>query len=689
MTETAQTTANLDTLVRKLEMQKKQLELEVRFNNNMALFKAVAPAIYNQYSNYQPEELRLSYDKDGHVNLVNYKLDNKPVYAYDPEAFCTEQVDNYLKNPGASCISFQKAQIMNEEHIHVHLINHLIERYENIGPPPRLNPKVPVGMMLLTGCGLGYHIAELVKHMDIHNLCIFDPHKDSFYASLHVIDWTPIIEYFYREGRMLKLYIGMTAFDAMADLKLLTDKIGLHNLVYTFMYRHFNSKYEAEFIDKYKKEFHLNACGTGFFDDEQVSFAHTIASLNNKVKLFRPQPAGDALPPVFVIGNGPSLDGFLDTIRAHRDSAILISCGTALGSLCKAGIKPDFHIEMERNINIRDWILQGTTAEFRAGIMLLALNTGAPGVLELFDETALAKKPNDLGEAIIDREIGKKAIPSLQLCNPTVTNAGLSYAIGLGFSDIYLLGVDLGMSENMHHSKLSLYYDLEKKTKKTGHTPLDNKNIQYQVKGNFCDTVTSNPIFDASRVNMELLLSCRPQVKCYNPNNGAFIEGAITVKPEALQIPGESVDKQAVVARLKQQHFVTPQVPELTDDYVKDHYLKAFFDIRKELNLKKNIEDPFELHRELNRVYLRVKNLRDTEPVTTMLLRGSLHGYFTLIHKHCLFCPTPAAFKKAYQIGRQAYMRFLKQAYRFMRETPLKLDNTTDKVVVQLNDGDN
>ena len=50
----------------------------------------------------------------------------------------------------------------------------------------------------------------------------------------------------------------------------------------------------------------------------------------------------------FVIGSGPSLDELLPIIEAHKDRAVIISCGTALTVLARKGIKPDFHVEIER-----------------------------------------------------------------------------------------------------------------------------------------------------------------------------------------------------------------------------------------------------------------------------------------------------------------------------------------------------
>ena len=49
----------LQELLRQAELQNLQLQLELRFKKNMAIFKEAAPDIYHQFNNYEPKELRL------------------------------------------------------------------------------------------------------------------------------------------------------------------------------------------------------------------------------------------------------------------------------------------------------------------------------------------------------------------------------------------------------------------------------------------------------------------------------------------------------------------------------------------------------------------------------------------------------------------------------------------------------
>lgn len=684
MTEThteSNTTSNIQQMLRHAEMRQVQLKLEITFKRNMEAFKQIAPQIYEQFIDYQPEELRLIYTEDGFLNLVNYKLNNKPVYTGDPAVFCEEQYQAFKKQPTLSNIHFGKTKITNDKHIHPIVINNLIDQYAPLRNNQKRHVDVPIGFMIITGCGLGYHIEKCVNELDIYNLCIFDPHKDSFYAALHTIDWIPILQKMCNKGRMLKLFIGVDPKDAMTDMKLLTDKIGLFNIVYTFIFRHFNSKKESEFLETYRKEFHLAAAGTGFFDDEQISLAHTIHNINQHF----PYLHGNTPPihdtPVILIGNGPSLDKHIDYIKNNKDNAIIITCGTAISSLAKTGIKPDFHIEMERSAATPSYIKHGTTEQYRKGIRLICLNTAAPQMTELFDDVCLALKPNDLGTLFIEDIYPNNRPPKLVLCNPTVTNAGLSAALVMGFRKMVLVGVDLGMKDDEdHHSSLSIYYDIEKKKAEKSN---NNKN-NYKIAGNFGGEVTTNAILHATRSSMEMLIT---QVKrqnieltIYNPNDGAYIDGTLPTAAEDL--PSFSGTNKAEIIQQLLSNNIKPLTPKtISEKKFKQRHLKDLKALKSKLDLPARIKTSAELHKAMQKIF---KNIIACKPLYKLLFRGSINSAFTLVVQSTLFSKNEQEFQEGFTQGRKQYQRLLAHAFNFMEKTPLLCDTTVDKDAVRL-----
>ncbi len=87
--------------------------------------------------------------------------------------------------------------------------------------------------------------------------------------------------------------------------------------------------------------------------------------------------------------------------------------------------------------------------------------------------------------------------------NPTVTNLGLAFALSAGFTDIYLLGTDLGSKEQkIHHAKSSVYYNPEGILAEYA-VP------QYSIKrkGNFANEIWTNDDLNSSRNAMVLAIA--------------------------------------------------------------------------------------------------------------------------------------------------------------------------------------
>lgn len=672
------------------ELENVQQRIRAQFQANMAALQQYLPDIFQRFSQYQPKELTLGWDARGYLNLVNMH-NNMPVYPQNPEQYAQIQVEEFIRTPLVASVAFYKGKIINQRHSHGRLTNDLVDKTAEYIAASQPDCKAPIGTLIVTGCGMGYHLELLMKKLDVRNLIIYEAHMDCMYASLHCIDWRPILEKLSRPKRLLQLYLAFDPVVAIRNMRTLKEKIGMHNLIYTYIYRHLDSPQEASYIEQFYRENHLNFFGAGFFDDEQVGLSHTIHNLNNHTKIFKANTAAARALPAFIIGNGPSLDEHIEFIKEHRENAVLFSCGTALSSLSKAGIKPDFHVEMERNVNIVEWIKQGTTEAQRKGLTLLCLNTSSPKVIELFDDACMAKKPFDIGESLIDQAMGGLSIPSLTTPNPTVTNAGLSFVLHMGFSTIYLIGVDLGLaSDGKHHSKLSIYQDLENKTKEKGHSPIENTDNNYLIPANFSGQVSTNHILDNSRQNMEYLmyvfLQKNPHIRGFNSNRGAKIAGFTAIEKTEIVLEKMSEEKPLLLAKLRADHFYLPNNPVIDEKTLAKKGLKNFLSFRGKLTLRKDIDSAEALMDELDTVFHRVLALKESDPLGYRLLIGSVNNFFTIIAKTCLFQKNRAKFIEAYTLCRASYMQFIKDAYTLMESDPLMLDDTYDKVAIRLKD---
>ena len=663
MTEPSGSTTDLNALIRQAEIQQKRMQLEVQFQKNMELFKQFAPTIYRDYINYTPDTLHLSYTEEGYLNLVNSQSGN-PVYDRDPEEFCAKQFQQFVAHPTKYRIGFTRP---SDEHFFQRIILNDMMEAINDEFMPEANLEKPIGVMVINGCGLGFHIPQIIETFDIYTLIINEPTKDSFYASLHTIDWAPIVNAATRKGRLLKLYISNQDEHTIHGIRLLTNRIGMHNITNTYFFSHLSGPKNDQFAAELKRQFHLTLTGVGFLEDEQISIAHTVTNTNDNIPILNANRPLKDLPPAFVIGNGPSLDKSIPYIKAMQDKAIIVSCGSTLATLQRNNIVPDYHVEMERTFETCVPIENLTTEEFRKDITLVALNTVMPRTMALFDKKLMAMKPNDASEEIIKDMYGADT-PPISGCNPTCTNMGLSLLLYLGFDEIYLHGTDLGMrNADQHHSKSSYYYDPNNKI-------ATDTNTNIKTEGNFGGEVYTTAILSTSNANMSAIIQ-QCDVKVYNTSDGAKIPHTIPLPVEDIDLGQSQIDKGALKKKISEYNFSQKvSSEELNGRKIKKKYLREFYKLRDFVKLRPDIKNIGQLQKELDNIHLKVHDLKDTAPTTYWLLNGSIQTFFTVVFNNALCSSTDEEFKQNYKTTSTIYNDFIDRCYKLMEEHGLTHD---------------
>ena len=650
------------------DLQKTQHELHQRFNANLQLFSKAAPELFNEFRQFTPENFQIRFAPEGYINLYSSKS-MRMVYPCHPLEFATRQIQEFQNKPVCLRLNFIKSDISNHSYIHPALVNRLIDYYQsNTSPETKLDLVEPAGVIIVIGTGFGHHIEAIVDQYDFRHLTIMEPSKDSFYASLHTADWTKIVSKTTQKGRSIQILVGKSDQESFLALRQLPDSIGLHNVANTFLFQHLESSRANTLRNIIVKNYHQMAVGVGFFDDEKISLTHTIKNTEKTFKLLSSSPPPQQNSPAVVIGNGPSLDRLVDTLKSIKDKVVIFSCGTALGALYKSGIKPDYHVELERTKNIYDWICLGSDEPFRKGITLLTLNTCPPDVTRLFDTTIYAKKANDTGSSYLDTlDQSVCNTEPLAHCNPTVSNCALSFAIRMGFNNITLFGVDLGVTNHEeHHSKLSLYQQVENNFKinpllppwKAITNPL--KRSAIKVRGNFTDEVLTTTILDTCRSNMEQLLNGQPNVTCYNPNHGAYIAHTQRGKPDYTKFGKKHINEtffsEYKMNSSKQLNAVKKQTRELL----------------KKIKLQKNlvIEKPLS---ELNRVQYHLNDAETSLPIAHKLLKGSINTYLGIMYRYSEYQENKSTLLGT---GIDTYHEFLESARKLINTQLLNEDDT-------------
>jgi len=672
----------LQQLIEQAENQKVQVKIALQFKKNLALFEKHVPDLYNLMVNHVPSKVILRLDPNRELNLVDIQHRHY-IYNEPPKGFCQKQMAEFSQKQSVQRFRLRGGTEYNPRHIHLKHLNALIRGYQKMAKPA-IKPNAEfMPNLIVSGVGLGYHLPELIRHYDIRNCFIHEACIDSFHASMHTIDWQEIFDYFHQQGRSITFCIGKEPSRALTDIEFSIQTTGLHAQIYSFIYTHSQRAQETAFVERYLTDIQAYIGGLGYYDDEQIGLAHGFHNLQASTPVFVSNTTQHRQSRLLLIGNGPSLDDHQQYIERNKDNAIIMSCGSALGSLLKMGIKPDFHVEMERTDQITDFLMLSTDKNIRKDITLLCLHTVSPRVIAAFGEACYAIKPNDAGAQLIHDYFNPQKINELGFCNPTVTNCGLAFAVSMGFSDIHLIGVDLGIpTKGEHHSKNSFHYQMEKQHEDG--TPFiyaySDKNSLYHC-GNFGGSIKTHTTLNNSRLAIERLLRmvklAFPNVCCVNSNNGAKIEFTKTVRLADIE-DCKDFGKEREISHIKYAHFYENKNHSFGSR--SPHFLlKGFFGLKDKLKIHADISNDVCLVNELQRIYSEIEKNKD--PTTHFLMRGSINCFFGLIIENCLYCADLQQFRERVAHGATEYNAFIDAVYARMEDNPFRVDDTQDPIL--------
>lgn len=678
---------NLQKLVRQAELQQKNIELDLMFQKNMAFFQEAQPSIFNKYRDYQPTELQLVFTDEGYINLYNLTGTKHAVYSKDPYEFCQEYVDKYQELPTFYTVTARTTKAIDPEtDAHINNMNPLIDFLNSKEvKATTIKPLEPsTQFMLVHGIGIGYHIPMILEKTDVQHMCILEPHEDNFYASLHTIDWRKLYDYFDREYSTLNLVLGQNAQNSFHIIRQYLNQIGLFNAVKPYLFDHLSSPEMKEASAVFFEKLPTMIGAMGYFDDEQVSLSHTVVNYREDRFILRDHVQLNKRildKPAFIVANGPSLDHCIEFLRKHQNDIIIFSCGTALGSLSKAGIKPDFHIEMERTRPVVEWIENSTTPEFREDIICLGLNTVHPDAYALFKTTGMGMKSNDLGTHFICQYIGENEfIVNFSLCNPTVGNTGLAYAAALGFKDIYIVGMDLGFAgDGSHHSSLSKHYDVKDEHQESLNLYKAEQSGNKQYAGNFGGEVTTTAVYSHARIAAETLLREYPHINCYNTSKGILIAGATPMPINEIELEKpEPFDKKLFCQDIYSRYFNNKGLKKISSDEQISEFFKPATDFCDQMNVlfsrkAKNRSDAYTMINTHHKYALNIGLNKKTQ-YSYSIMKGSVHGFNFVLSK-CLYTgETPEDGVEAFNEGINYYQKFLKQASQKIKSSLLHTD---------------
>ncbi|AFV84549.1 6-hydroxymethylpterin diphosphokinase MptE-like protein [Alteromonas mediterranea] len=515
------------------------------FKQNIDTLLRFFPDIAKEFEHYVPSKWKPLANVKGEVNIFHI-ASGSALYGESPLADEMAAYNAFVKTPTKERLALGSIQGKTSQFSHQKMARRIEGIFKGIKASDEVLPE-EIGALLLFGIGAGYKLEKLYNCFNVDCFFVCEPNRDYFFASLYAIDWKEILTKANIEDRRIYLNIGDDGSNLAKDLTGQFNAIGTHVIEAMYFSIGYDNQQLVPAAKKLREELRGIVALGEYFDYSRYGVAHTKWAIENKLKFYSKlsdlsEHVELSEVPVFIVGNGPSLDKLLPVLKEERGRAVVISCGTALQVLYKHGISPDFHAEIESNRDTFDWAVRVGSFDFLKKINLLSCNGVHPDTIKLFNDAFLSFKEGEASTVTINGLATEKKFPELKFAYPTVSNFVLNFSLEVGFKQLYLFGVDLGFVDgNHHHSKDSGYY-------KSDGTQLYDYLIQSKsslvVKGNFRHSVLTKFEFNMARQMIEKAVAAYPKAYVYNLNDGAAIEGCLPLKPESVLLLSSTESKK-------------------------------------------------------------------------------------------------------------------------------------------------
>lgn len=648
---------------------------------NLSAFEQYLPDISHSFNNYQSKRWRLFQNQYQQWNLLDVEL-GVTLYLNDAKSESLAYLEHYARRPKLDVLDARKGTRKKSPYLHYKYSDKLKDLVQSL--PVEQFHKLPQKLpsFIMYGLGVGIAFEKLALEHEVDNLIVYEPNSDYFYASLLLIDWQPILARLDNLGANLYLNVGDNGENMVEDILNRLNYSGIHILSYTFFYvSYFQSQFDQH-IRHTREHFKVLLNISEYYDHAFYNWTHTRQSLlKNEPYLLkhRSKAINQQLEelPVFIVGNGPSLDSCIDTLREYQDRAIIISCGTSLKALYKYGIRPDFHSEVEQTRSTYHWIRQVPDSQWLAQIDLLTVNGVHPDVSSLFRQTFLCFKRGEA--ATLAHLLANPDADNYQdilYSYPTVSNCAIAYVLALGFKQLYLFGVDLGFKDpRYHHSQQSAYFKEQDGSEIYDYAQ---HGVGLRVPGNFDEFVFTKYEFRYSAEIIEKTLALYANVDCYNTSDGAYINGTIALHPEQLLILNPPIDKSAFRQQLLNDAYDTQTTAIATslDDWFNDNGFASYIEQMQQILDKECHSWQDVLDQQMQQMAVLGQAAANSHSLFFVLMRGSVNFCLTYLTRLAFSCEDEMRCVERYEQGKAIWRDYLSAINEHYQNCLGEFDNT-------------
>lgn len=397
---------------------------------------------------------------------------------------------------------------------------------------------------IFLGTGLGWQIIEFCKKYPQKKLVIIEPDLTRFFSILSLLDWEAV---FKQQNLILAL-----ACPQESILSLLEDgsRVNLGNTgvsdSYIFDIPAFTAHQEGYFNDirtiikRNQRKNEINAATLKKFGKlwvrNSMKNIDRLASLQG-ISGFR---GGCGNLPFLIIGAGPSLEGLLPYLPELKKRMILLCVETALHTLLKAGIQPDFIFLMDPQF----WAWRHI-AGLRAPESVLITEVSAyPSAFRFpCKKIMLCKSQFPVGQHFEGRlglDLGDLGTGG------SVASAAWNFAQFCGAKKIFTAGLDLSFpSKETHIKGSSAEQTFHTLARRTASVENFTAATLFSANASPAENYLGQKVMTDSRMKMfawwfEARLAACPQVKTY------------TLCPQSMKIPGIETAKLEEALSLKE-----------------------------------------------------------------------------------------------------------------------------------------
>lgn len=520
------------------------LSMDELREKNLKWFSVQFPAMHSVLKSYESAS-ELVDEGNGWYNL---EFSGQNLYEPTAKECIESQLEGFRKAPNR--LNLGAPQPTNFDKYAANTLHRMIERIHNKGIEfSAFIPSTQSYYLMLFGFGLGGHVMKLVEETNCQCLIIIEPNMEFIAQSLGVFDWQKLHEVIEARGGYFDLCTVDNKDYIFQRIKGIVRTQNPCSLDGTVLFTNYNNTIFAPLQKQMRYESHIILSGLGFYFDETIMIANTYANLStDHARMCRYSKSKIRTYPAFIVGSGPSLDKDIEWIRENQENAIIFSCGSAIMPLMRAGIQPEFQVELENVPELYPMLLDTIKYIDVSKVHLLATTTIDARIPGFFDETSFFFRPALSSYPTFARDEDEP----LHNGSPSVTNAGLALAQHFGFRDFYIFGTDMGSKvQGLAHSKTAWQNSDEG-------CEVDIK-FNIPVRGNFGGTVFTFDGMNWTRDELELAIKSFYMGRhYYNCSDGAYIAGTIAKHARSVKFKKhpapKSTEYKAIVDMFKPYH---------------------------------------------------------------------------------------------------------------------------------------